>query len=228
MKPHTPRVIALVCACATTSFAHAQQATSSGPDILTGITRLACEVTLCLSSSLRPNECSPSLDHYFSIKKYNKHGLDWAATVAARRSFLSRCPAASDPGMPERIDAISRGAGKCDPEHLNRSYAATAYKWRERRHPYDSSAESAWASYEVHAIPTVTLDRLPAYCVVYNDHAWTHELSVRYVGKPAMGGRWVKTVDYEAAQAKWDADHGGLWASGWRFSLTDPRHGSGN
>ncbi|MFT0546086.1 TrbM/KikA/MpfK family conjugal transfer protein [Allopusillimonas ginsengisoli] len=205
--------LALACVLAPVTLAAAA-------DLLTGIPRLACEATLCLSSGLRPNECSPSLDHYFDIKKYNKHGLDWSATVAARRSFLSQCPASTDQGMPERIDAISRGAGKCEAEYLNRTYAAKAYKWRKREYGGDSGE----TVYEVHPLPTVTLDQLPAYCVVYNDHAWTHELSVRYVGRPAIGGRWVKVQEYEAAQAKWDADHNGLWASGWNFSLMDPRH----
>jgi hypothetical protein len=82
--------------------------------------------------------CSPSLDHYFDIKKYSKHGLDWSATVDARRSFLSQCPASTDQGMPERIDAISRGAGKCDPEYLNRTYADTTYKWRKNEYRDDS------------------------------------------------------------------------------------------
>lgn len=209
------RAGALALACVLAPAAHA----TGILELLTGIPRLACEATLCLSSSLRPGECSPSLDHYFSIKKFNKRDLDWAATVAARRAFLSECPAASDPGMPERVDAISRGAGKCDAEFLNRNYAGTAYKWRERGYRGDDSEPV----YEVHRLPTVTLTQLPPYCVVYNDHAWTHELSVRYVGRPAMGGRWVKAQDYEAAQAKWDAEHDGRWASGWNFSLTDPR-----
>lgn len=80
--------------------------------------------------------------------------------------------------------------------------------------------------YEVQTLSTVTLTQLPTWCVAYNDHDWTYELSVRYVGRPMMGGRWVKAEDYEAAQARWDADHGGQWAQDWNFSMSDPRQRS--
>lgn len=213
------RAGALAFACALAPVAHAADTT----DLLTGIPRLACEATLCLSSSLRPGECSPSLEHYFGIKRFNRHGLDWDATVAARRSFLGQCPAAADPGMPERVEAISHGAGKCDADYLNRSYADTAYKWRKRGYRYDAATGNQEPVYEVHALSTVALTQLPTWCVAYNDHDWTYELSVRYVGRPTMGGRWVKAEDFEAAQARWDADHGGQWAQGWNFSMSDPR-----
>ncbi|WP_323012268.1 TrbM/KikA/MpfK family conjugal transfer protein [Castellaniella sp.] len=88
------RAGALALACVLAPAAHA----NGTIELLTGIPRLACEATLCLSSSLRPGECSPSLDHYFDIKKYNKRGLDWSATVAARRAFLSECPSSDEPG----------------------------------------------------------------------------------------------------------------------------------
>ena len=74
--------------------------------------------------------------------------------------------------MERRIDAISRGAGKCDAEYLNSSYSGTAYKWRERGYRY--GGDSAEPVYEVHPLRTVTLTQLPTYCVVYNDHAWTY------------------------------------------------------
>jgi len=208
---------AMALVCALVPAAHA-----ASTDLLTGNTRLACEATLCLSSGTQPSECSPSLDHYFDIKKYSHGSLDWSATVSARRAFLSQCPASSDQGMPERIDAISRGAGKCDPEYLNRTYAATAYRWRTRT----LGGDSGEIVYDVHEIPTVSLDKLPAYCVTYNDHAWTYQLSVRYVGKPEQGGRWVNAEEYDAAQAKWEAEHSGRWASGWNFSLKNPRLGA--
>lgn len=116
------RAGALALACVLAPVAHA----NGTIELLTGIPRLACEATLCLSSSLRPGECSPSLNHYFDIKKYNKRGLDWSATVAARRAFLSECPASGENGMAQRIDAIARGAGKCDAGFLNSNYAGTA------------------------------------------------------------------------------------------------------
>ena len=217
------RAGALAFACALAPAVHAAGST----DLLTGIPRLACEATLCLSSSLRPGECSPSLEHYFGIKRFNRYGLDWGATVAARQSFLGRCPAVADPGMSERVEAISHGAGKCDADYLNRSYADTAYKWRKRGYRYDAVTGNREPIYEVQALSTVTLTQLPTWCVAYNDHDWTYELSVRYVGRPTMGGRWVKAQDYEAAQARWDADHGGQWAQGWNFSLSDPRQRAG-
>lgn len=226
MTPHAAvraGAVALACVLAPAAFA----ADSPADDLLTGNTRLACEATLCLSSSIRPGECNPSLSHYFDIKIFNKHGLDWGATVDARRAFLAMCPANTEAGMPERIDAISRGAGKCDPDSLNSAYADTAYRWRLRGYSHSWSSDEEEPSYEVHEIPTVTLNQLPSYCVTYNDHAWTYELSVKYVGTPEKGGRWVKAEDYDAAQAKWNATHTGTWASGWNFSLTDPRRYSG-
>lgn len=38
-------------------------------DLLTGDTRLSCEAILCLSSSVKPGECQPSLNRFFSIKE---------------------------------------------------------------------------------------------------------------------------------------------------------------
>lgn len=220
MKPsRTLRAGALALAC----FTPAVFAQDASEDVLGGMEGLACEAILCLSSSLQPGECAPSLDHYFGIKVFNKHGLDWGATVAARQAFLGMCPVVTESGMSERINAIANGAGKCDPAYLNTAYSGTAYRYRERGYSYDYSSDSYTTAYEVHEVPTVTMNTLPGYCVAYNNHEWTYELSVKYVGTPEKGGRWVKATDYDAAQAAWNADHGGSWASGWKFSLTDPR-----
>lgn len=193
------------------------------PDFLTGDIRLACEAVLCLSTSHRPGECSPALERYFGIKKYKKHRLDWNATIDARRGFLRMCPASNEEGLPARIDAISRGAGKCDPDYLNNVFASTSYKWRQRKRVVRSMFESNLESLEVYQIKTVKVNKLPAYCVSYTEHEWTYQLGMKYVGDPLMGGYWVKSEDYDAAQAKWDAEHSGAWASGWNFSFTDPR-----
>jgi len=212
--------LALAFALTTPAFA---QTLNTSEDLLTGDSRLACEAILCLSTSQRPNECSPALKRYFSIKKYKKRILDWKATVNARRDFLAICPTGNEPGMPERLDAIARGAGKCDPDYLNSVFAGTAYQWRHRRRYPSAFATDDKDRYEVHKIKTVTQNKLPAYCTIYNDHEWTYKLSVKYVGEPVKGGYWVQAEDYSAEQAKWSAQYSGAWASKWNFSLTDPR-----
>ena len=58
-------------------------------ELLTGTVRLACQAVLCLSSSERPSECSPSLSHYFSLK-----GKTSAKTARKRTNFLALCPKA--------------------------------------------------------------------------------------------------------------------------------------
>lgn len=60
---------------------------SVATDVLTGDVRLACEATLCLASGERPDECTPSLKRYFSIKHKR-----WRKTHKARQDFLKLCP----------------------------------------------------------------------------------------------------------------------------------------
>ena len=63
---------------------------SQAQQVLTGDTRFACEALLCLASGQRPDECTPSLQRYFSIKlrRFND-------TQRARSSFLNLCPAST-------------------------------------------------------------------------------------------------------------------------------------
>ena len=56
-------------------------------DLLTGDMRLSCEAILCLSSSVKPGECQPSLNRFFSIKEKK-----WEDTLNARKAFLKLCP----------------------------------------------------------------------------------------------------------------------------------------
>ena len=65
-------------------------APSQAQQVLTGDTRFACEAMLCLLSGQRPDECTPSLQRYFSIRlrRFND-------TQRARSSFLNLCPASN-------------------------------------------------------------------------------------------------------------------------------------
>lgn len=189
-------------------------------DVMTGIDALSCKALLCLSSSLRPGECNEALSHYFDIKKYTKGILDLEKTINARFNFLAICPMAVTPEITERRRAIARGAGRCDPEFLNATYGKTIYRYKSRNWGFGSSY------YDISAIQTVTMSALPSYCVAYNDHAWTYDLSTKYVGNPQTGGYWVKASDYDAAQAKWNAEHSGMVGSSWLYSEEYPRSSS--
>ncbi|WKU18725.1 TrbM/KikA/MpfK family conjugal transfer protein [Advenella alkanexedens] len=214
-----PAIAGKLALCCVSLSANAQTAS-----VLGGTEGLACEAILCLSSSLQPGECNPSLNHYFDIKKYSRGVLDWSATIDARRAFLGMCPSASAPGMSERINAISRGAGKCDPEYLNRTYAGTSYKYQKRRDYFTADNDYVYSS--ITTIKTVTQNKLPAYCVAYVNHDWTYDLSIKYVGTPLKGGYWVKASQYDAAQAKWEADHNGQWAKQWEYAWKHPVNGN--
>lgn len=217
---HLPVAVGVLAFACASIPALAQSSGEPSNDLLSGKPRLACEAILCLSSSLQPGECAPSLSHYFNIKIFHKGRLDWGDTVDARRAFLGMCPASSSAEMPARLDAISRGAGKCTADYLNSVYASTSYRYKHRKTSWNG--EDYNEAFDVHPIKTVTLDTLPSYCVAYNDHEWTYELGIKYVGEPLKGGHWVKAANYDAAQAKWQADHSGTWAKGWTFSWANP------
>lgn len=84
-------------------------------DVLTGDVKLACEAVLCLSSGDRPHECAASIKRYFDIrhKKFHK-------TLEARRNFLNLCPSSNEANMPDLVNALVNGAGRCDAAELNR------------------------------------------------------------------------------------------------------------
>lgn len=217
MKQLPTVVGALVLSCASIPV-NAQSAS-----VLGGTEGRACEAILCLSSSLQPSECKPSLNKYFDIKVYSKGVLDWPDTVDARKAFLNMCPSGTSAGMPERINAIARGAGKCDAEYLNSTYVGTSYKYRMRRAGFTSDTDYTYTN--ITPIKTVTENKLPTYCVAYNDHSWTYDLSIKYVGTPLKGGYWVKASQYDSAQAKWEADNNGQWASNWIYAWEHPVSG---
>ncbi|RBQ27644.1 TrbM/KikA/MpfK family conjugal transfer protein [Arcobacter sp. CECT 9188] len=88
-------------------------------DLLTGDTKLSCEAILCLSSSTRPSECSPSLSRYFSINHKK-----WSDTIKARGNFLKLCPVGSDAEKDSeftnlRDNIIKNLKSGCDLDELN-------------------------------------------------------------------------------------------------------------
>ncbi|MEI2587431.1 TrbM/KikA/MpfK family conjugal transfer protein, partial [Acinetobacter baumannii] len=86
--------LAMVGTLATTfSFQAFAETNMPQIDVLTGDTRTACEVILCLSSAQGKGiaECKAPLRKYFSIK-----AKKWHKTLAKRRAFLDLCPAANE------------------------------------------------------------------------------------------------------------------------------------
>lgn len=82
-------------------------------NLLTGDKRLACEAILCLSTGSRPNECTPSIHRYFSIR--GKHAF------RDRINFLKQCPSSNENGMNDLINTLVEGSGRCDAAALNRT-----------------------------------------------------------------------------------------------------------
>jgi TrbM. len=192
-------------------------AESGMPDLsgeyLTGTPKLACEAILCLSSSVGKSisECQPSLDHYFDIKKKK-----WSDTLDARKSFLNQCPAASEPGMPSLVNAISNGAGFCDAANLNVNNRITVYRvydrsrrtwsgWQKSNNyngdsnyptcgsnpnSYSSWGDDSYSRY-CQETKTVVSNQIDNRCINLVGHEWTDYTGLRYVGDMFDGGKWI-------------------------------------
>lgn len=182
MRPIIERLMALLALCFAPSL---NPAFAAQFDHLEGEVRLACEALLCLSSGIRPGECSPALSHYFGI---NRRKL--SDTISARLDFLRQCPASEQTDqMRSLVNAISRGAGRCDPETLNRDLGR-------------------WMHTPLFGETRVIGDKRPGYCSVYTSHEYTYWDGTlpRYVGKPEEGGYWVAEKDYERERVKYEAE----------------------
>ncbi len=152
---------------------------------LDGDTKLACEALLCLSSGSRPHECDPALHRYFSIQKRK-----WKNTLKARRNFLRLCPSVTaDSQMESLVEVIVNGAGRCNASELNRSHWTYMPK-RVCEQVYDTDSGCYdTRCYEVEV--RVINPNLPFYCTNYNEHGYTYEVGVHYVGEPLEGGHWI-------------------------------------
>jgi hypothetical protein len=166
---------------ATLVVAHSTPA-SADDSVLGGVEGLACEALLCLSSSVVPGACSPSLSYYFGIVKRTL-----SQTLSARLDFLNLCPVASQsPEMQSLASAISQGAGRCDTGSLNQMLY------------YRNDSEKTYIS-----------NQYPGYCSAYYTHSYTNFVAgvglPRYVGIPERGGYWVEAKDYTEALAEYNA-----------------------
>lgn len=142
-------------------------------NLLTGDKRLACEAILCLSTGARPSECRPSLRRYFSIR--GKHA------GRNRANFLKQCPSSNENGMPNLINTLVEGAGRCDAATLNAT----------NRRVVNGRA--------------VISNEKPAHCQALERHPWTDvprtvfqpeycTNGTRGFGRPnryVCGGKWV-------------------------------------
>lgn len=151
----------------------------------------ACGALLCLAGSGGKglSECwHPYLNAYYSISAKRI-----ADTIKKRKNFLKLCPKSNDPGMPELVEAIANGAGRCDAETLNKDLAETRQEARNCRY---------YAHHEQHC-DYVTQKRisknLPSYCQVYIQNAYTDiQLQFRGVSK------WQDIDDFKKSPAgKW-------------------------
>lgn len=155
---------------------------ANAQNVLTGDTKLACEALLCLVSGTRPNECTPSLQRYFSIS-YRR----FTDTIRGRVNFLNLCPAGNQtPEMQLLVNAIANGAGRCDAASLNLEMQL----W--------TGSDTGY---------TYISNQLPDYCSAYLENQYSNigGLTPKYVGAPERGGFWVAADDYDAALATYKA-----------------------
>lgn len=173
-------------------------------EALNGDTRLACEAILCLSSSTRPSECTPSLSRYFGIRKWK-----FSDTIRSRLNFLNQCPVSNQtPGMQSLVSAMSQGAGQCDVAALNVQLRIRR-NWEEVT--FISSQLPDYCAAYIRPDETTEItyisDQLPNYCAAYMDHDYTSFESTRprYVGTPGRKGYWVEASQYDRALAEYSA-----------------------
>lgn len=193
MNPKTLSAAVLAAALSLPALAD-----SSG-NLLTGDAKLACEAIMCLSSANRPSECNESIHRYFTIQAAKPH-----LTMQARRNFLNQCPSSNEEGMPQLINALANGAGRCDAAELNRlmraTYQVKVCKQKKAVQPAGSvgSRSETERTKQEPECRMVTKSYIrnakPAYCAAYHQHGWTTAGdAVRYEGEEKNGGRWVNS-----------------------------------
>lgn len=149
------------------------EAVLADADILTGNKRTACEVILCLSSSVGSglSECKSPLKKYFSIS-----AKKWKDTLKKRRKFLDLCPTANeDAKMSALTTILQHQQYACDAETLN---SRIENKW------YMNTSKMKIQSY------------MPSFCNDLYNHEFTEYSQIkkpRYVCDP---NKWYSVEDW--------------------------------
>lgn len=157
-------------------------------EVLTGDVKLACEATLCLAGGQRPEECTPSLNHYFNINKKK-----WKDTLKAGKDFLKLCPASNEQGMPELSDAIVGGAGRCEADTLNKELIQTkTFMVCNRPNSRNDDGCQPVIKYRISS-------NLPSYCKTYFSNQYT-DFNIIFSGS----SEWQLSSDFgKAPSGKW-------------------------
>lgn len=149
------------------------EAVLADADILTGNKRTACEVILCLSSSVGSglSECKSPLKKYFSIS-----AKKWKDTLKKRRKFLDLCPTANeDAKMAALTTILQHQQYACDAETLN---SRIENKW------YMNTSKMKIQSY------------MPSFCNDLYNHEFTEYSQIKkpkYVCDP---NKWYSVEDW--------------------------------
>lgn len=156
-------------------------------EMLTGDTRTACEVILCLSSAQGKGiaECQAPLRKYFSIK-----AKKWHKTLAKRRAFLDLCPAANENAkMSALTTAIQNQEHACDTATLN-----TLMKTRVQR----VRNEEGYSRYKR---MVQVKNQIPNFCKALYEHEFT-EYNLKKPKYVCDTNKWYSKEDWERGYIK--------------------------
>lgn len=168
---------------ATLSSSVLANSTSPQIDVLTGDSRTACEVILCLSSAQGRgiSECKAPLRKYFSIR-----ARKWHKTLAKRRAFLDLCPAANENAkMSALTTAIQHQEYACDAETLN-SRSEIKRKWVSDDEGKNTRIIRSYR----------TQSYMPKFCEDLYNHEFTEYHQIKKP-KYTCNKKWYKEKDWK-------------------------------
>lgn len=184
MKKCSIKLTGLLVASMFSGIATASQ--SSPPiDVLTGDTRTACEVILCMSSSQGRDipECHAPLRKYFSIR-----AKKWGDTLRKRRNFLDLCPAANENAkMSALTTAIQNQEYACDAATLNsRTETKRQHIWRSS----DDGGSFTRRWYRTQSF-------IPKFCKDLYNHEFTEYSQIKQPKYVCDVNKWYTKSDWD-------------------------------